>query len=113
MEEKTIVGIASAAGGGIGIIRVSGSESMKIVDSIFHPGKFNNEENEALIDKSYLQQQKSHTIHYGFIIDGNNEVVDEVMVSVRKRLQLIRERMLLKLIAMVAIIYYRELCSFY
>ena len=84
MEEKTIVGIASAAGGGIGIIRVSGSESMKIVDSIFHPGKFNSEENEALIDKSYLQQQKSHTIHYGFIIDGNNEVVDEVMVSVMK-----------------------------
>ena len=84
MEEKTIVGIASAAGGGIGIIRVSGSESMKIVDSIFHPGKFNNEENEALIDKSYLQQQKSHAIHYGFIIDGNNEVVDEVMVSVMK-----------------------------
>lgn len=84
MEEKTIVGIASAAGGGIGIIRLSGSESMKIVDSIFHPGKFNNEENEALIDKSYLQQQKSHTIHYGFIIDGNNEVVDEVMVSVMK-----------------------------
>lgn len=84
MEEKTIVGIASAAGGGIGIIRVSGSESMKIVDSIFHPGKFNNEENEALIDKSYFQQQKSHTIHYGFIIDGNNEVVDEVMVSVMK-----------------------------
>lgn len=84
MEEKTIVGIASAAGGGIGIIRVSGSESMKIVDSIFHPGKFNNEENEALLDKSYLQQQKSHTIHYGFIIDGNNEVVDEVMVSVMK-----------------------------
>ena len=57
---------------------------MKIVDSIFHAGKFNNEENEALIDKSYLQQQKSHTIHYGFIIDGNNEVVDEVMVSVMK-----------------------------
>ena len=84
MEEKTIVGIASAAGGGIGIIRVSGSESMKIVDSIFHPGKFNNEENEVLIDKSYLQQQKSHTIHYGFIIDDNNEVVDEVMVSVMK-----------------------------
>ena len=84
MEEKTIVGIASAAGGGIGIIRVSGSESMKIVDSIFHPGKFNNEENEALIDKSYLQQQKSDSIHYGFIIDGNNEVVDEVMVSVMK-----------------------------
>lgn len=84
MEEKTIVGIASAAGGGIGIIRVSGSESMKIVDSIFHPRKFNNEENEVLIDKSYLQQQKSHTIHYGFIIDDNNEVVDEVMVSVMK-----------------------------
>ena len=83
MEEKTIVGIASAAGGGIGIIRVSGSESMKIVDSIFHPGKFNNEENEALIDKSYLQQQKSHTIHYGFIYDGE-EVVDEVLVMIMR-----------------------------
>ena len=83
MEEKTIVGIASAAGGGIGIIRESGSESMKIVDSIFHPGKFNNEENEALIDKSYLQQQKSHTIHYGFIYDGE-EVVDEVLVMIMR-----------------------------
>ena len=83
MEEKTIVGIASAAGGGIGIIRVSGSESMKIVDSIFHPGKFNNEENEALIDKSYLQQQKSHTIHYGFIYD-NDTMIDEVLVMIMK-----------------------------
>lgn len=84
MEEKTIVGIASAAGGGIGIIRVSGSESMKIVDSIFHPGKLNNEEHETLTDTSYLQQQKSHTIHYGFIIDDAKDIVDEVMVSVMK-----------------------------
>lgn len=84
MEEKTIVGIASAAGGGIGIIRVSGSESMKIVDLIFHPGKLNNEEKEVLTDTSYLQQQKSHTIHYGFIIDDAKDIVDEVMVSVMK-----------------------------
>lgn len=51
---------------GIGIIRVSGIESISIVDSIFRC-------------KKSLSEAKSHTIHYGFIYDGD-EKIDEVIV---------------------------------
>ena len=66
----TICAIATAQGvGAISIIRVSGEESTKIVDKIFQ-GKD-------------LTKVASHTINYGHIID-NNEVIDEVLVSVMK-----------------------------
>ena len=66
----TICAIATAQGvGAISIIRVSGSDSTKIVNKIFK-GKD-------------LQQVESHTIHYGHIVD-NEEVIDEVLVSVMK-----------------------------
>ena len=65
----TICAISTAIGiGAISIIRVSGNESINIVDKIF--------------DKN-LNKIKSHTINYGHIID-NNEIIDEVMVSVMK-----------------------------
>ena len=65
----TICAISTAIGiGAISIIRVSGNESINIVDKIF--------------DKN-LKKIKSHTINYGHIID-NNEIIDEVMVSVMK-----------------------------
>lgn len=68
MNQDTICALATANGiGAIGIIRVSGSQSFAIVNKIFE-GK--NLENEA-----------SHTVHYGFIKD-ENEIIDEVMVSV-------------------------------
>ena len=66
----TICAIATAQGvGAISIIRVSGDDSTKIVDKIFQ-GKD-------------LTKVASHTINYGHIID-NNEVIDEVLVSVMK-----------------------------
>ena len=66
----TICAIASSQGvGAIAIVRVSGEESIKIVNSIFK-GKD-------------LNKVNSHTINYGHIID-NNEVIDEVLVSVMK-----------------------------
>ena len=66
----TICAIATAQGvGAISIIRVSGEESTKIVNKIFQ-GKD-------------LTKVESHTINYGHIID-NNEVIDEVLVSVMK-----------------------------
>lgn len=75
MKTDTIAAVATAIGNaGIGIIRVSGEESIEIVDSIYR-----NNKNERVL-KSY----KSHTIHYGFIYD-KNEVVDEVMVSIMKK----------------------------
>ena len=65
----TICAIATSQGvGAIAIIRVSGEESKKIVNKIFK-GK-------------NLEEVKTHTINYGHIIDENNNVVDEVLVSV-------------------------------
>ena len=65
----TICAISTAVGiGAISIIRVSGSESISIVNNIF--------------DKNLLEKE-SHTINYGHII-YNNEIIDEVMVSIMR-----------------------------
>ena len=75
MRTDTIAAIATAmSNSGIGIIRVSGGESIKIVDSIYRDKNH----------KKVLMNFKSNTIHYGFIFDGE-EIVDEVMVSVMKK----------------------------
>ena len=64
----TIAAISTALGvGAISIIRVSGDDSVKIVNKIFK-GKD-------------LTKVKSHTIHYGHIMEGEN-AIDEVLVSV-------------------------------
>lgn len=75
MEPCTIAAIATAlSNSGIGIIRVSGDEAVDIVDKIFVNKK----------SQHILKNMKSHTIHYGFIIDADDEVIDEVMVSYMK-----------------------------
>ena len=66
----TIAAISTASGvGAISIVRVSGKEAISIVNQIFR-GKD-------------LEQVPSHTIHYGHIVE-ENEVIDEVLVSVMK-----------------------------
>lgn len=68
MNQDTICALATANGiGAIGIIRVSGERSFEIVNHIF--------------EGRNLEKTESHTVHYGFIKD-ENEVIDEVMVSV-------------------------------
>ncbi|MBN9337051.1 MAG: tRNA uridine-5-carboxymethylaminomethyl(34) synthesis GTPase MnmE, partial [Chryseobacterium sp.] len=68
MNQDTICALATANGiGAIGIIRISGSQSFEIVNKIF-TGK-------------NLEKVKSHTVHYGFIMD-EGETIDEVMISV-------------------------------
>ena len=63
----TIAAISTAQGvGAISIVRVSGDESLKIVNSIF--------------DRD-IYSFKTNTINYGHIFDGD-KVVDEVLVSV-------------------------------
>ena len=65
-----IVAIATAQGeGALGVIRISGKNSIEIANRIFK-GK-------------NLLKQKSHTIHYGFIFDGD-KTIDEVIVSIFK-----------------------------
>lgn len=66
----TICAISTSLGvGAISIIRVSGEDAIKKVANLFN-GKD-------------LTKVESHTIHYGHIIH-NNEVIDEVLVSVFK-----------------------------
>ena len=74
MKTDTIAAIATGiTNSGIGIIRISGPDSVFIADKIFRPGKKNIK----------LENVESHTIHYGFIFDREN-VIDEVMVSVMR-----------------------------
>lgn len=71
---ETIAAIATPSGNsGIGIVRVSGDEAIEVVDKIFKSNKK---------DKK-LSDVKSHTIHYGNIMD-DDEVIDEVLVMVMK-----------------------------
>lgn len=68
MNNDTICALATANGiGALGIIRVSGNEALTVVQKCFPSKK--------------LQKQKSHTIHYGYFMDGE-EAIDEVMLSV-------------------------------
>jgi len=70
MKFETIVALATPPGiGAIGVIRVSGSETFSIVNSIFK-GKD-------------ITLQPSHTIHFGTIRDGET-IIDEVLLSLFK-----------------------------
>ncbi|GFD93111.1 MULTISPECIES: tRNA uridine-5-carboxymethylaminomethyl(34) synthesis GTPase MnmE [Tenacibaculum] len=74
IQNDTIIALATPAGvGAIAIIRLSGENSIKIVDSFFSSVKKN---------KSLLNQ-KSHTLHLGHIVN-NGVVIDQVLVSIFK-----------------------------
>lgn len=70
----TIAAIATAMSpSGIGIVRISGDEALAVIDRIYRSKNS---------DKK-LSNCKSHTIHYGYIYDGE-EMIDEVMVLLMK-----------------------------
>ena len=66
MSVETICALATATGGAIGIIRISGPKSLEILSHVF---------------SKEISKAQPNTIHYGNIKDGT-EVVDEVLVSV-------------------------------
>ncbi len=71
MDFDTIVAVATPTGqSGVGIVRLSGESSSKIVDKMFKTptGKI-------------ISSKKSNTINYGFILDGE-KIIDEVLVSI-------------------------------
>ena len=70
MNQDTICAIATAQGGAIGCIRVSGTEALEITSCIFTPAATNRE----------LGDSKPYTLTFGRIYDGS-EVIDEVLVS--------------------------------
>ncbi|MCI8639189.1 MAG: tRNA uridine-5-carboxymethylaminomethyl(34) synthesis GTPase MnmE [Coprococcus sp.] len=72
-QTETIAAISTAASNsGIGIVRISGEEALSIIDKIYR-GKCG----------KLISTQKSHTVHYGFIEDGD-EMIDEVLVVLMK-----------------------------
>ena len=74
MRGDTIAAISSAvADSGIGIVRVSGPDSFSVADRIYRSKN----------GKKKLSEEKSHTIHYGYIED-DGEVIDEVLVMIMR-----------------------------
>lgn len=74
MNGDTIAAVATAmTASGIGIVRISGEESLKIAGKVYRSKN----------GKKKLEQVNSHTIHYGFIYDGE-QLIDEVLVMVMK-----------------------------
>ena len=65
---ETICALATAPGGAIGIIRISGPQALEILSRVFR-------------GKGDVQTFSANTIHYGHILSGT-EMVDEVMVSI-------------------------------
>ena len=66
MSVDTICALATAPGGAIGIVRISGNETLEILSRVFTKD---------------LTNAQPNTIHYGHIKNGE-ETIDEVLVSV-------------------------------
>ena len=68
---ETIAAISTAmSDSGIGIVRISGPDAFEIADRIYK-------------GKKTLSSQPSHTVHYGWIKDGEN-TIDEVLVMLMR-----------------------------
>lgn len=68
----TICAIATAQGGAIGIIRVSGPEAITFTDKIFTP----------FGSSTPLTERKPYTLSFGYIQNIQGEIIDEVLVSI-------------------------------
>ena len=72
--EKTIAAISTGLQpSGICIVRLSGDQAVEIADRVYRSKN----------RKKQLSRVKSHTIHYGFVSDGKEDL-DEVLVSVMR-----------------------------
>lgn len=74
IDFDTIAAISTPPGeGGIGIVRLSGDEALKIAEKVYRQGN------------KRLSDQPSHTIHYGNLFNPKtDEKIDEVMVTIMK-----------------------------
>ena len=72
-KTDTIAAISTAmTDAGISIVRVSGEDAIVVVDKIYKGKK-----------EKKISEQKTHTIHYGYIVDGE-ETIDEVLVMLMR-----------------------------
>ncbi len=70
MSTSTICAVSTASGGAIGVVRVSGSQAISITEHIFRA-----------VNGKPLSERRSSSLTFGHIIDENDKVVDEVLVS--------------------------------
>ena len=70
-QEECICALATPAGGAIGIIRLSGSEAIRLTDKVF-----------VSVSGKQLSAAKPNTLHYGEIKDKDGHTIDDVLVSV-------------------------------
>ena len=70
MSTSTICAAATASGGAIGVVRVSGSQAISITEHIFRA-----------VNGKPLSERKASSLTFGHIVDENDKVVDEVLVS--------------------------------
>ena len=68
--QDTICAIATAQGGAIGTIRVSGPEAITLTDRIFKP-----------VSGKPLAEREPYTLTFGHILSPEGEIIDEVLVS--------------------------------
>ena len=69
----TICALATPQGGAINVIRISGSKAIEIASQMFVPYK-----------GLPLGERKSHTVVYGNIVVGDNEPLDEVLLTLMR-----------------------------
>ena len=66
-SNQTIVAISTPPGkGGVGMIRLSGSQALRIVEAIFKP--------------AYTASWQTHQLRYGWIVDTDT-IIDDVMIA--------------------------------
>lgn len=74
MINNTIAAIATPSGtGGIGIIRISGENALQVAAKVFLPKK-----------NAKVAEYRSHTVHYGKVVDSEGKVIDEALLTFMK-----------------------------
>lgn len=71
MSEDTICALATASGGAIGVIRVSGPQTLTLADKVFRSrsGKT-------------IATSPTHRVLYGEVVDDEGHIIDDVLASV-------------------------------
>ncbi len=70
MQGETVAAVATPPGeGGVAIVRISGDQAVAVAGKVF---------------KGPVGSYKSHTLHFGKIVDAAGAVVDEVLIVVMK-----------------------------
>ncbi len=70
-QEDTICALATPSGGAIGIIRISGCRAIELTDKVFYSST-----------NKKLCAAKAQTLHYGYIKNKQQEIIDDVLISV-------------------------------